>query len=142
LVRAAVGFLWLIFTAPSSKASTVVIINGPRYSFRHVPDSLRRWLMLRASSMQCGTVSAGASVVTGDREGVSDSSDMAAAAPRVIWHSDFLIETSVFGDAAKSRYLYERLALQLHRMTRSQKYGKAWIPWTAFGVTCSAYWSI
>ena len=53
-------------------------------------------------------------------------------AMRKIRHSDFLVDSSVIGVAAENRRLYERLAVQLNRMTRSPKYGKAWIPWTAF----------
>jgi len=55
-----------------------------------------------------------------------------ADAKREIWHADFLIETSVFGCAALDRRFYERLAVQVHKMTAKEGYGKAWIPWTAF----------
>jgi hypothetical protein len=51
---------------------------------------------------------------------------------REIRHSDFLVETSVLGCAADDRRLYERLAIQLHKMTAKKGYGKAWIPWTTF----------
>jgi hypothetical protein len=47
---------------------------------------------------------------------------------REIWHSDFLVETSVLGCAADDRSFYERLARQLHKMTAKAEYGRAWIP--------------
>jgi len=51
--------------------------------------------------------------------------------PREIWHSDFLVDSSVLGCAAVDRRLYERLACQLHKMTAKPEYGRAWIPSTA-----------
>jgi hypothetical protein len=51
---------------------------------------------------------------------------------REIWHADFLIDSSVFSQAALDRRLYDRLARQIHKMTARDEYGRAWIPWTAF----------
>jgi len=50
--------------------------------------------------------------------------------PRVIWNADVLVDSSVFGEAALSRGLYERLALLAHRLTARPEFGKLWVPWT------------
>ena len=46
----------------------------------------------------------------------------------VIRNADVLVETSVFGVAATSRALYERLARLAHRLTARPEYGKLWVP--------------
>jgi hypothetical protein len=47
----------------------------------------------------------------------------------VVWHSDFLVETSVLSQASRHRSLYDRLARQLAKMTARPEYGRAHVPW-------------
>ena len=51
--------------------------------------------------------------------------------PNVIWNADFIIHTSVISRAAESRQFYNRLAVQLAKMTARRDFGRAHIPWLA-----------
>jgi hypothetical protein len=47
----------------------------------------------------------------------------------VVWNADFLIDTTVISWAARARHFYDRLAIQLAKMTARPDLGRAHIPW-------------